>query len=57
MTSNTHGMKWSMLIAHQKGSCVVATYTREVAETKAAQAMNMALEHGCPCAFQTKPDE
>ena len=36
MISNTYGMKWSLLIAHQMGSCVVATYTREVAETKAA---------------------
>jgi len=46
-----------MLAAHQKGAAVIAAYTREIAETKAAQAMAIAEEHGCPLAFTTEPAE
>ena len=46
-----------MLVAHQKGACVVAVYTREVAETKASEAMEKAKEFGFPLAFSTEPEE
>lgn len=46
-----------MLTAHQKGACVVAVYTREVAETKATEAMEQAKEMGFPLAFSTEPEE
>jgi ATP-dependent Clp protease adaptor protein ClpS len=46
-----------MLTAHQKGSCVVAVFTREVAETKATRATDMARTKGYPLLFTTEPEE
>ncbi|MEO8883485.1 MAG: ATP-dependent Clp protease adapter ClpS [Devosia sp.] len=46
-----------MLTAHQKGSCVVAVFTREVAESKATQATEMARAKGYPLLFTTEPEE
>jgi ATP-dependent Clp protease adaptor protein ClpS len=46
-----------MLTAHQKGSCVVAVFTREIAETKATRATEMARSKGFPLLFTTKPEE
>lgn len=46
-----------MLTAHQKGSCVVAVFTREIAETKASQATEMAKTKGFPLLFTTEPEE
>ena len=46
-----------MLTAHQKGSCVVAVFTREVAETKATRATEMARGQGYPLLFTTEPEE
>jgi ATP-dependent Clp protease adaptor protein ClpS len=46
-----------MLTAHQKGCCVVAVYTREIAETKATQATDMAAQHGYPLMFTTEPED
>ncbi|MEL6518109.1 MAG: ATP-dependent Clp protease adapter ClpS [Pseudomonadota bacterium] len=43
-----------MLTAHQKGACVVAVYTREVAEEKCAQANDLGREAGFPLAFTTE---
>lgn len=43
-----------MLTAHTKGACVVAVYTREVAETKAKHATAMGAERGYPLAFTTE---
>ncbi|MEM0936853.1 MAG: ATP-dependent Clp protease adapter ClpS [Pseudomonadota bacterium] len=43
-----------MLTAHRKGACVVAVYTREVAETKAKQATALGAERGYPLAFTTE---
>ena len=37
-----------MLTAHKRGVCVVAVYTREIAETKATQAIDMAAARGLP---------
>ena len=49
-----HGV---MLTAHRKGCCVVAVYTREIAETKATQAIEMAAREGYPLMFTTEPEE
>ncbi len=46
-----------MLTAHQKGACVVAVYTREVAETKVVMANDMGREQGYPLAFTTEREE
>jgi ATP-dependent Clp protease adaptor protein ClpS len=46
-----------MLTAHQKGACVVAVYTRDVAETKATEATELGKEAGFPLAFTTEPEE
>ena len=46
-----------MITAHQKGSCVVAVFTREIAETKATRATEMARNEGYPLLFTTEPEE
>lgn len=46
-----------MLTAHQRGSCVVAVFTREIAEEKATRATDMAREAGFPLLFTTEPEE
>ena len=46
-----------MATAHTKGSCVVAVYTRDIAETKATEATDLGREHGHPLAFTTEPEE
>ena len=46
-----------MLTAHRRGVCVVAVYTREVAETKATQGIDMAARQGFPLMFTTEPEE
>lgn len=46
-----------MVTAHTKGSCVVAVFTREVAETKANRATEVARESGFPLLFTTEPEE
>ncbi len=46
-----------MITAHTKGSCVVAVFTREVAETKAKRASDMARGEGFPLLFTAEPEE
>ena len=46
-----------MLTAHQKGCCVVAVYTRDVAETKATEATDAGRQNGFPLLFTTEPEE
>ncbi len=46
-----------MLSAHQRGACVVGVYTRDVAETKAAEANEAGRNAGYPLAFTTEKDE
>lgn len=46
-----------MITAHQKGSCVVAVYTRDVAETKATEATDAGRSAGFPLLFTTEPEE
>ena len=45
-----------MITAHTKGSCVVAVFTREVAEDKATRATDMARNEGFPLLFATEPE-
>ena len=45
-----------MLTAHRKGACVVAVFTREVAEQKAKQATDMGASAGYPLAFTTEKE-
>ena len=46
-----------MLTVHRKGSCVIAIYARDIAETKASEAMELAKSKGYPLAFSTEPEE
>ena len=46
-----------MLTAHQKGACVIAVYTRDVAETKAKEATEHGKAKGYPLFFTTEPEE
>jgi ATP-dependent Clp protease adaptor protein ClpS len=46
-----------MLTAHKRGVCVVAVYTRDVAETKATRAMDFSRSKGYPLQFTTEPEE
>jgi ATP-dependent Clp protease adaptor protein ClpS len=45
-----------MLTAHQKGACVIAVYTRDVAETKAKEATELGKQAGYPLFFTTEPE-
>ena len=45
-----------MITAHTKGSCVVAVFTREIAEDKAKRATDMARSEGFPLLFTTEPE-
>ena len=46
-----------MITAHQKGACVIAVYTRDVAETKAKEATEMGKAKGYPLYFTTEKEE
>lgn len=43
-----------MLTAHRRGVCVVAVFTREVAESKARAGTEMGRQAGFPLAFTTE---
>jgi len=45
-----------MLTAHQKGACVIAVFTRDVAETKAQEATELGKSNGYPLFFATEPE-
>jgi ATP-dependent Clp protease adaptor protein ClpS len=45
-----------MIAAHRHGACVVAVYPREVAETKAEDAIRAAREAGHPLRFSIEPE-
>jgi ATP-dependent Clp protease adaptor protein ClpS len=49
-----HGV---MYTAHRRGACVVAVYTKEVAETKCAQANEAGAKAGYPLRFTTEREE
>jgi ATP-dependent Clp protease adaptor protein ClpS len=46
-----------MMTAHRKGACVIAVYTRDVAETKAKEATDLGKQKGYPLFFTTEPEE
>jgi ATP-dependent Clp protease adaptor protein ClpS len=46
-----------MMTAHQRGACVIAVYTRDVAETKAKEATDLGKTKGYPLFFTTEPEE
>jgi ATP-dependent Clp protease adaptor protein ClpS len=46
-----------MMTAHRRGLCVVAVYTRDVAETKATRATEAGRRKGYPLLFTTEPEE
>ena len=46
-----------MMTAHQRGACVIAVFTRDVAETKAKEATELGKEKGYPLFFTTEPEE
>ncbi len=46
-----------MITAHRKGVCVVAVYTRDIAETKATEATEAGKAAGYPLQFTTEPEE
>jgi ATP-dependent Clp protease adaptor protein ClpS len=46
-----------MMTAHRLGACVVAVFTREVAETKATEATDLGRSNGHPLTFTTEPEE
>jgi len=46
-----------MMTAHQRGACVIAVYTRDVADTKAKEATELGKEKGYPLYFTTEPEE
>jgi ATP-dependent Clp protease adaptor protein ClpS len=46
-----------MMTAHQRGACVVAVFTRDVAEEKATNATEAARKKGYPLLFTTEPEE
>jgi ATP-dependent Clp protease adaptor protein ClpS len=48
--------KHIMLTVHFKGAAVAGVYTRDVAETKAQQVMDVAREHGMPLLLTTEPE-
>ena len=46
-----------MMTAHRKGACVVAVYTKDIAESKATRATDLARQNGYPLMFTTEPEE
>ncbi len=46
-----------MMTAHRLGTCVVAVYTLDVAETKAGEGTEAGREAGYPLMFSTEPEE
>ena len=46
-----------MMTAHQRGACVVAVYTKDVAEAKATRATDAGRKKGYPLLFITEPEE
>ena len=46
-----------MLTAHRRGVCVVAVFTKDVAETKATRATEAGRRKGYPLMFTTEPEE
>jgi ATP-dependent Clp protease adaptor protein ClpS len=46
-----------MMTAHRRGVCVVAVYTKDIAESKATEATEAGRSAGYPLMFTTEPEE
>jgi ATP-dependent Clp protease adaptor protein ClpS len=46
-----------MQTAHRRGVCVVAVYTKDVADTKATRGTDAGRSKGYPLLFTTEPEE
>lgn len=46
-----------MITAHQRGACVVAVFTKDIAETRATRATDAGRRMGYPLLFGTEPEE
>ena len=46
-----------MMTAHRRGACVVAVYTKDVAEAKATNATDAVRSKGYPLLLTTEPEE
>jgi ATP-dependent Clp protease adaptor protein ClpS len=46
-----------MITAHKRGACLVAVYTKDVAEAKATNATDAGRSKGYPLLFTTEPEE
>jgi ATP-dependent Clp protease adaptor protein ClpS len=46
-----------MMTAHRKGACVIAVYTKDVADTKAKEATELGKQAGYPLYFTTEKEE
>ena len=46
-----------MITAHRRGVCVVAVFTKDVADTKATEATDLGRQAGHPLTFSTEPEE
>ena len=46
-----------MMTAHQRGACVVAAFTRDIAESKATEGTDAGRQAGHPLEFTTEPEE
>src|ERR1035441_2764622 len=46
-----------MMTAHQRGACVIAVFTKDVADTKAKEATEMGRAKGYPLYFTTEKEE
>jgi len=46
-----------MMTAHQRGACVIAVFTKDVADTKAKEATELGQSKGYPLYFTTEPEE
>ena len=45
-----------MITAHRRGVCVVAVFTRDVAESKATEATDLGRSQNYPLLFTTEPE-
>ena len=46
-----------MMTAHQRGACVIAVFTKDVADTKAKDATDLGKSKGYPLFFTSEPEE
>ena len=51
------GVASALEAAHRRGACVIAVYTRDVAETKAKEATELGKSKGYLLFFTTEPEE